>query len=67
LNITCNPKSINFVSNGIEITGSKYTINKVEGSTEKIEEKEGFLIDGGACKRSVRIKFKSGEVNLTGT
>ena len=46
INIHCNPEGINFTERGLEIVGSKYTINNLLSSTTSVV-KEGFAMDGG--------------------
>jgi hypothetical protein len=60
-----------FTSEGIKINGSEYVIDGTTSELSEVENQEGFLIEGGLCVRSVRVKIdnKSSleEIRLWGT
>lgn len=65
-----NPDLENIITpEGIKINGSEYVIDSITSELSEIESREGFLIDGGLCVRSIRVKLdhKLEEIKLWGT
>ena len=56
IEVRCEPNSVVFEGNNVEVIGSKYVIKSVYSEVYGIEESEGgFMIDSGAHIRKVIV------------